>query len=298
MTPAADRRPQTIGELLDRGVRVYVSAFARFFLPLGLVALVFLTVDTIVDPQPPSGLFASVAARLHPRQPWEPGPRRRAVPLGARFLKGAAYVVEVALEVNIAAILMEGLLAGAVPNLGAAVRRGCSRVLLTVGVTLLYWLVAIPIALGLLIVVGIPVLIVSQFPTLGTTVLPLVFLVGCAAAIVPVALVQLAWYQSAIAVTAESEGVLAAFDAGWRRTFFRGGIRRSLAAGHALHAIGIGAALAGDALGSLIGSIPGLTLAGIVPPSVAAIFATGLETVFIAFYSRDVRARRGRLDFA
>jgi len=297
MTSAADLRPQTIGELLDRGVRVYVSAFVRFFVPLAFVALTFLTFDMVVDPQPPGGIFAGLAASLHPRQPWETAPRR-AVPIGTRFLKGAANVLEAALEVNIAAILMNGLLAGAVPNLGAAIRRGCSRALITTGVTLLYGLVAIPIALGIVIVIAIPAFVVSQFMPFSPTIGWLMIVAGFACAIVPVALIQLAWYQSAIAVTAESEGVLAAFDAGWRHTFFRGGIRRSLAAGFTLLAIGIGAALSGDALGSLIGSIPGLALAGNVPPSIAAIVATGLETVFVAFYGRDVRARRGRLDFA
>jgi len=281
--------PQTIGELLDRAVRVYVRAFVRFFIPLAIVAGVLLAFDTILDPEPRIGVLGSVLLRLTE----ESTAQHRAVSFGTQVAKAAASFVAVALEVNVAAILMRGLLAGAMPPLGAAFRRGVSRMFVTIGVSLLYVLVAIPIVLGLFIVVGIPIALIVRFVTVGTTVIwPLLYIVALGAIVVPVALVQLAWFQSAIAVATESDGALAAFDAGWSNTFFRAGIRRSLGAGLAILVVGSGAKFAGDTIGSLVGLIPGLALAGNIPPTITDIVAYGLETVFVVYYRQDVRVRR------
>jgi hypothetical protein len=96
-----------------------------------------------------------------------------------------------------------------------------------------------------------------------------------------------------VAVTIEFSGILTAFEAGWNRTFFRGGIRRSLAAGLMIVAVGFGAAVAGDEAGVLVDAVPGLALARNIPTTFTDVVTCGLQTAFVARYVLDLRARRG-----
>jgi hypothetical protein len=293
MIDGGARLPQSIGELLDRGVRLYLRRFAPLFVPVAVVALLVLALTLTFDPVPRFDVFVRA---LFPQQVFAAAGFEPLVPWPAHLAKIAVMSLAAIFEASIAIVLVHGVLTGAMPTLRAAVCRALARLLITAGVTVLLGLIALIIGAGVLIVIAVPLVIASRLiGPIGTVGLAVAYALAIGAGIVLLAFVQLAWFLSLVMVLTESTGLLTAFEGGWSETFARGGLRRSFGAGLTIVAIGIGAAVAGDATGGLIELVPGMNLVSNVPTTISDIITCGLQTTFAVLYRDDLQARRAAL---
>jgi len=288
---AADRRPQTIGELLDVSVRLYLRAFRPFTIALGIISIAIYAVGFLGGAEPHHSLVTDFFALFK---------KTKTVPPGTKALSNALFapglvVGTLADVVGIVLTMTVGFAcASAVDNTGdpPAVRevlqRGFARLWPALGATIVQFALAAVVAgaAGVLALLTIGVLM-GVAPLFA--IVPM--LVAAAGVFAFLALGQIAWYQSMLAVTLDGCGALAGVRRGLRLTFAEPFVKRALLAGFVIMLIDLAEILAGDGIGDLVDQIPNAAIFGGFPTTALSIPAQAIEILFVLVYARDARRR-------
>ncbi len=293
MTVAADPRPQTIGELLDRSIRAYLYAFGPFFIALGLIGMAGYCLHLLLMPGPHLGIFASLVDRLTMKPHslpggevvYQHGPLLTAADVALLVADGVGTVLQMTIGFTLAAALASGN----PPSVRAAFRLGLARLGPALVTTFIVLAAGAVLAVVLSLLIGIPgaMLVLLKVPVFAL----LAVLAALAVGVPLYGVVQLAWYHSMLAATLEGCGPFAAFGAGLRRTFSRAFVKRSLVAGATIVLLDGATIVSGDVLGDLLDLIPHLSLIGGLPTVLLSIVVNGVEILFVFLFARDARMR-------
>ena len=268
--------PLTIGEILDRSIRVCARDARSLFLPIVAVAGPFALAQLAVAPENFSSDLLFSRGGEH---------SAGASPAASIFRLIGSLLNQV--ELASAAFVAATLFGGSPPHIGAAVKRGFARLLPMLGVGLTYLFVGIPVW-------ALAALWFYFFSISGPSLSALHLLavgIGALAAIAVLLPFTLAATLSLAAVATETGSPFDAVEIGLRRTFGAGLFRRSLVAGLVFALVeggaGVFEGLLGDGLDLLLHA-PFISAVVCVPVDIAL---TGLSMVFIVGYFMDAQLR-------
>jgi hypothetical protein len=287
---AAGQRPQTIGELLDGAVRMYMFAFRPFTIALGTISIAIYAAGFLGGAEPHQSLFTDFFA-LFKTKPVPPGTKALSNALLAPgFVLGMlADIIGIVLTMTTGfacAAPVDG--AGDPPSVRETLQRGFARLWPALGATIVQFALAAVLAGGaaFALVVSIGVLM-SIAPLIA--IVPM--LVAMAGGFAFLALGQLAWYQTMLAVSLDGLGPIAGVQRGLRLTLAAPLVKRALLAGLVIMLIDLAEILLGDGIGDLVDQIPHAAIFGGLPTTLLSIPAQAIELSFVVIYARDVRRR-------
>jgi hypothetical protein len=302
----------TVGEILDRAITTYVRRCLPLFVILALAVVPVSLVQLAGAPGfvHMSELFAQMN-RLPPADVFD---RNRlltealgsinAGSLFAIFIVGPLILYPLAR--NAILTYANGGLEGSPVSMWAAYRvsfpRWGAQVVTTVGYAVLQAATVIVLLIGALMIMGaiiVPVVLVNGGrgnATFSTGVVLVVALVFMVVGLLAVALLNVALELATVSVALEEPNPFRAIGNGWRRTFDRTLLRRTVGvalAYFAVEALGTGAFVAA---GALLAALTHSYIVQTVVSDLAYVVIDGVLLVFMLVYALDLRMRREGLD--
>jgi hypothetical protein len=292
MTALAEQRPQTIGELLDVAVRLYLRAFRPFTIALGIISIAIYAAGFLGGAEPHHSLVTDFFALFKKTKTVPPGTKALSnVLLAPTFILGMlANFIGIVLTTTVGFACAVAAVDNAAETLTVrkALKCGFTRLWPALGATVVQFALAAVVAGAAAVIFVLAIGALMRIAPLIAIVPMLVATVGVYAFL---ALGQLAWYQSMLAVTLDGCGAIAGMRRGLRLTLAAPFVKRALLVGLVIMLIGFAEILAGDGIGDLVDQIPHAAIFGGFPTTLLSIPEQSIEILFILLYARDVRRR-------
>jgi hypothetical protein len=290
----------TIGEILDRAISTYVRRCLPFFV---ILAITVVPVSLIqLAALPGFTHLSALLAELNRLPPSDLAGRNLVLTqmlgsinfgsLFAVFIAGPLIFFPVSRNaiMTYANATLEGVPVSIAAVYRVSIAKWPAQLVTTLGYFAIGATAGIIISIGFVLVAVLVFLVAGR--AAGAFAVLIVLLPFAVAVALAIALLNVAFELASISVALEESNPIRAIGNGWRRTFDRALLRRTIGVALAFLAVELLGSVGLLAVGALLQSLTHSDVVQSVVAAIANILITGVLAVFMVIYSRDVRLRR------